>query len=131
MAFSAIGAIMIGTAAYTADNQRKISNKATDAAVAQAQAEQKQQKEIANQQAQAARVAQVQAQEFETKRQQTLADNQKQLAAETALSAQNQGTSDLTPTVALASSAEGDQSSAAARKRRAQFRPEYASGITI
>ncbi len=131
MGISAVAAAVVATGAYSADVQRSTANKATDAAVAQAKADQAQQKTIADQQAAAALKAQQDAQAFETLRATTLADNQKQLASDTALSTQNQTASTLTPTVALASDPGGDQSSAAARLRRAQFRPDYASGITI
>lgn len=130
MAFSAVAAFAIGASVYSADVGRKTANKQADKAIEQAKAEQAQQMQIAKQQQTQAEAAQAQSQAFEMERQATLAAAQKQLSADEALSAQNQGVSELTPDVQLAANTE-DGGSAAARKRRASFRPEYASGVTI
>ena len=120
----------VGVSAYQADSARKGANKQADAAMKAARIEQESQIAIANQQQAQAVKAQQDAQAFETQRAATLAASQKQLAADEALSAQNQTVSELTPTVQLAANTEAGGASAA-RKRRAAFRPEYASGVTI
>lgn len=130
MGLTAVAAAVVGGAVYSADTARKGANKQADAAMEAARIEQEGQIQIANQQQAQAVKAQQDAQAFETQRAATLAASQKQLAADSALSAQNQTVSELTPTVQLAANTEAGGASAA-RKRRAAFRPEYASGVTI
>lgn len=70
---------------------------------------------------------QAQQQQFELDREASA----KQQANEMAMSEQNQQVSELTPTVELNANASNEAAPGAARKRRAQFRPEYTSGVTI
>ena len=146
----AIGGIIAGVGAYAGGQQaRRGAENAARSAQQSAAMQAANEQNIANQQRGQAETLQREQHNFEQQRQQAQAEQQRQLqeqatatmreqealarqgAAETALSEQNQRVSDLTPTVSLAAEAGGDASANAAKKRRAQFRPEYTSGVTI
>ena len=132
MVGAAIGAVIAGVGMYAqGEAQKDAARTQAEAAERAAKQQAEQQQNLANQQAEQARQLQAQQQAFELERKTQMEAAQKQLAADTAFSAQNQRTSDLTPTVQLASDAGGDNSASKARERRAQFRPEYSSGVSI
>lgn len=115
MAVSAAGA------AYAANQQKKAASRSAEAAETSAREDAAAQQAIAKQETEAAAKRQADAQQFEIER--TNAQ---------ALTAQNTQVSALTPTVQLAATAdEGDGTAKAARNRRAAFKPEYNSGVSI
>jgi len=123
----ALGAATVATSYMGAEAQKDAAESAANQQREQAAIEQQNQIALANQQ---------QAQAKEASDRQIAAEAARQQAAKDTLDAQaattqNSKVSDLTPTVQLASDAGGSQSAANARKRRAQFRPEYSSGVTI
>jgi len=154
-----VGAAIIGAAAVgagaSASASRTQRNTARDVATANqwaAQVEGIQRQQQADQEREQTQRLQQDQQAFETERQNAqneqarqlqesaaaaAAENTRQLeasarqtAADSAMSAQNQRVSDLTPTVELGGST-GTNSNSEARRRRATFRPEYTSGVTI
>ena len=110
--------------------QNRANEQANQARAQQAQNEQFE-RSRGEEQAQQARLLQEQSDAAAAERQRVLEATARQTAADEATSVQNQRVSDLTPTVQLASDVGGDNSTAKARQRRAQFRPEYSSGVTI
>ena len=139
MAVSAvIGAVSAVSAGVMANKQKNATNDASNAAVAQAQKDQEAQTANANAQREQAERVQVEQMAFEkqraeaaTQQQAAMLAQQQQQATDATLGAQNNQTSTLTPTVQLAAQGDGDAGSAKTRARRAQFRPEYSSGVTI
>jgi hypothetical protein len=133
MAFSAL--VIGGSALYVGNKAASAQKQASDAAIAQAK------------EAQAAQLAQARAEQEQTlqiaREQQAMEatraaeakaaqDSANAQAANSAMGEQNNKTSSLTPTVQLAASAPDSTGSAtSARQRRAQFRPEYTSGVSI
>lgn len=132
MVGAAIGAVVAGVGMYMGgEAQKDAAQTQADTAERAAKQQAEQQKALANQQAEQAKQLQAQQQAFELERKAQMEAAQKQLAADTALSAQNQRASDLTPTVQIAADVGGDSGAAKARERRAQFRREYESGVSI
>lgn len=134
MGISAMIGVATAATIYTGNQAKKSQEEASNRAIEQArQAQEAQIAQARDEQAQAQRNMEAQ-QAAEAAR---LAEMQKQAAeasaasANAATGAQNIRTSELTPTVQLAASGEGPASSSKARARRAQFRPEYTSGVTI
>ena len=135
----AAGAAIAGIGAYmSGEAQKDAARSQANAQVRAAELQAQQQRELAEKQRQQAEQLQQEQQAFEAARQKQLAEQQaamaasaKQAATDQALSAQNQQVSDLTPTVQIASEGTGENSASKARARRAQFRPEYGSGISI
>lgn len=142
MAISAIVATTAAVGAYSANKQKGAMVDATNKQVAQAQAQQAQEAQVATRQReQTDRIAATQM-AAEQERADALAKQQAQQAAAAAalssqqatdstLGMQNMQISNLTPTVQLAAQGDGDASAEKSRARRAQFRPEYVSGVTI
>lgn len=129
MGFSALAAIAaVGTAA-TVDSSRRATNTAKDnanrVAEQEAQAQAIQIDQFKKEQAALAK-SQADQMSFEQAR----ADQLKISQADAALAAQNTATSTLTATVQAGGTTQGT-TAADSRKRRAEFRPEYASGVTI
>jgi len=102
-----------------AEAQKKAAEQSAAATLAAAEKESAAQVEAANKAAQATRDAQAAAQAFELQR-----------SADAALAQQNLTTSSAAPTVQLADQSD-EGSASAARKRRATFRPEYATGVSL
>ena len=138
MAISAVvGAVAVGGAVVA----NKANHAAQDAAGDQVrQAKEAQAQQAAQAEAERAQTDRIAAEQatFEQQRQEAAAAQQaaslaqqQQIATDGALGAQNQQTSNLTPTVQLAAQGDGAASATNARKRRAEFRPEYQSGVTI
>jgi hypothetical protein len=120
MGISAVAALGAATV-YSGYSNAQAQKKASDASVAQAQAQQ------------AAQTRQAQADLEQTNR---IANEQRAAeaarSAEAAAGSQNGKQTTLTPTVQLAADSAGSDGAASkARSRRAQFRPEYSSGVSI
>lgn len=138
-----VGLIAVGAAgaAATAGASRSARNQARDVATANqwaAQVEAAQRQQLADQERDQTQRLQEDQQRFETERANAQAEQQRQLQAaaqqaanEQALGNQNQRVSELTPTVELGGAATGTNSNSEAKRRRATFRPEYSSGVTI
>lgn len=120
MAISAVvAAVSVGVAGYQINSAKHAGIDASNAALEQAKKDQ------------AAQIAAANADLSQTMRMtatQAEAEKQRASADDGALAGQQ---STLTPTVQLASQGSGDASASKARTRRAQFRPEYSSGVTI
>ena len=116
----AVKGVIGGVTGRTASKQAEESARQQQAQAEQAQAAQTLQANQAREQA--AAIAAQQAQ-FEQDRA-TAQVNQ-------TLGEQNNKTTNLTPTVQLAAQGDGDAGSTKTRARRAQFRPEYSSGVSI
>lgn len=142
MAVAAVVGVTAASAAYTADRNRRAANRQADATRAAAQQQAQAQQDIARQERDQAAALQAQQQQFERDRQAAIDKQQaelraqqeaaaKQAANDLAIGQQNQVVSDLTPNVQLAQADSGVSSATQARQRRAQFRTNYTSGVTI
>lgn len=121
-------AVMVAGAAYSADKGRSAANKQADAMKAAADQATADAKRLADQQKAQAEKAQADAVAAEMRRRQAEAAadaEQRRIAAD----ASNAQLADNTPKVQIGEGAATGVTDA--RKRRAEFRPEYSSGITI
>lgn len=117
----AVGTVVAG--GVIANKAKNAANDRANEALAQAQKDQEAQTAIANRELAQAQQAQAQQQQQEAERSAAMAQQ--------TLGAQNAAPTTLTPTVQLAAQGDGEASSQKARQRRAQFRPEYQSGVSI
>lgn len=134
MGFVVGGAIAAVGAVFGSKKAAKNAWHARNQAQVLAWKEQVANENAAKQQADQVAALQADQQAFETERQrqqEQFALDREAAANQAAQGEQNQQISDLTPTVELTSNVSEENSAAAARKRRASFRPEYTSGVTI
>lgn len=119
MAISAVIATATVVGGYQANRSRQKGQDAANAALEQAKKDQAAQTLAAN--ADLSQTLRATAAQAEAEKQR----------ASSELGATAGQESTLTPTVQLASQGSGDASASKARARRAQFRPEYSSGVSI
>ena len=120
MAISAvIATAAVAVGGYQINSAKHAGIDASNAALAQAKKDQAAQTAAAN--ADLSQTLRMTATQAEAEKQ--------RVSAEVGATAGQETT--LTPTVQLASQGSGDASASKARARRAQFRPEYSSGVTI
>ena len=123
MAFSAIAGIGAVASVSASRQAAKATKNASNAAVAQAQSEQAAQSVQADRELAQAEATAAQQRQFEADR--AAAEVQHKMGM------QNSAATDMTANVQLAAEGDGLAGANKTRQRRAQFRPEYQSGVSI